>query len=370
MSNINYVKKDKVYKIGRMSVKKYIMYLLLPAVVLLGLGIGLIVNSISLDNSKIAASYSETGNVDYKVYLKNNNYYSEKYLGKDMQYIANLINMINIKFNYEMSATKELDYNYTYDVKAILKITDKDNKEKVLYTKEDLLKENEGIKITGDKFDVLEEVDIDYDKYNTYANSFRSDYALIADAELIVKMDIKVNGKSTELKNELDTNNNLQITIPLTEQTVNIGMDASSIKNNEYLDYEKEFRINNNPLFIGGSVSSVVGIVCLIILIYLYLTKYSNDPYQNALQKILKKYDTYIVSAKNSFVEKDDIIRVENFTELLDAQKMEQTPIVFFEVEPDNKAYFIVNGAKTTYRFTLTRAYQVKRLQDKTNNEI
>ena len=47
-----------------------------------------------------------------------------------------------------------------------------------------------------------------------------------------------------------------------------------------------------------------------------------------------------------------------SFKELLDAQNLENTPIVFLEVEPGNKAYFIVNGANTTYRFTLSRAYQ------------
>lgn len=51
-------------------------------------------------------------------------------------------------------------------------------------------------------------------------------------------------------------------------------------------------------------------------------------------------------------------VRAENFKELLDASQAESSPIVFLEVVPGEKAYFVVNGVNTTYRYTLSRAYQ------------
>ena len=48
--------------------------------------------------------YEEYGTPDYKVYLKNNIYYDEEYLEKNMSYIANLIDYISIDYNYKFTS--------------------------------------------------------------------------------------------------------------------------------------------------------------------------------------------------------------------------------------------------------------------------
>ena len=45
--------------------------------------------------------YEEIGSPNYKIYLKDNNYYKQDYLDKDMSYIANLIDYISINYNYK-----------------------------------------------------------------------------------------------------------------------------------------------------------------------------------------------------------------------------------------------------------------------------
>ena len=56
--------------------------------------------------------YNEKSDLDYKVYLKENNYFQEKYLGKDRQYIAGLIDYISADFKYELNASNPFDYQY------------------------------------------------------------------------------------------------------------------------------------------------------------------------------------------------------------------------------------------------------------------
>ena len=51
-------------------------------------------------------------------------------------------------------------------------------------------------------------------------------------------------------------------------------------------------------------------------------------------------------------------VRAENFKELLDASRRESSPIVFLEVVPGEGFTSSVNGVNTTYRYTLSRAYQ------------
>ena len=44
-------------------------------------------------------NYTEKSNIDYKVYLKENDFYEDEYLPKDMIYVASLID--NIKIDLE-----------------------------------------------------------------------------------------------------------------------------------------------------------------------------------------------------------------------------------------------------------------------------
>ena len=47
-------------------------------------------------------NYTEDSSVDYKVYLKDNTFYDEEYLGKDQVYVASLIENVVADFVYEL----------------------------------------------------------------------------------------------------------------------------------------------------------------------------------------------------------------------------------------------------------------------------
>ena len=106
MAGYRYEKADKVYHVKkkRLNVKKMVLLLVIPSIILMAFGALCIFSSLQKDN-KAVLSYNEKGNIDYKVYLKENNYYEDKFLGKNMQYIASLINTINVDFKYEMHST-------------------------------------------------------------------------------------------------------------------------------------------------------------------------------------------------------------------------------------------------------------------------
>jgi len=372
MSDIRYEKNDKVYHIKkkRLSIKKWAIFLVLPSLAFIIFSIFCISGAITLDNSENNISYHESGNIDYKVYLKDNNYYEEKFLGKDMQYIASLINTINVDFKYQIHASEQMNFNYKYKIIGTLRITDKTDRSKVLYTKDYILKEETKSSLEDNNFEIMEDVDIDYDKYNSYANAFRRDYALTSNADLILKMVVDVDGKYKDLEDKINKDNNLEISIPLSEQTIDITMDASTINQSDYLSKNEGFKITNVILFFAGVILCLIGFLGFGVAIYFYLERYSNDPYEKALHKILKNYDTYIVKSKSNFRESENPIRVSSFEELIDAQQIEKTPILFYEVEPGKKAYFVLNGTKATYRFTLTKAYQIKLMQENKKGEF
>lgn len=357
---IKYIKDDKVYKVKRRRIKNIFVCLIIPAIIFNCLGVIFINNTLTHNRKNSIISYNEKGNVDYKVYLKDNDYYKEKFLKKNMQYIASLINTVNVLFKYEIHSTSNLDYNYKYRIVANTRVTDKQSNQKVLYENEEILLDNVSKKVNGNSFLISENVDIDYDKYNNYVNSFRSDYGLSANCELVLTMYVDVDGDVNDNIDGMVSNKKMQLVIPLSEQTVDIKMNSSNINNSDSINVSMELSVKNIIWLVLGIVFIISGISALVYAIYLYVQRSNRDLYQKELRKILREYDTNIVNAKNTFKESSNIIRVDSFSELLDAQKIENTPILFYEVETGSKAYFVVKGVKSTYRFTLTKAYQEK----------
>ena len=69
----------------------------------------------------------ENSNLDYRVYLKKNDFYDSDYLGKDMVYVASLIDRIDVDFNYIFNIDCDSDIEFFYDVVGKLVISDNSN---------------------------------------------------------------------------------------------------------------------------------------------------------------------------------------------------------------------------------------------------
>lgn len=351
-----YVEKRK----KRLNMKAWFYVLILPAVALLLLCAFCIKDSISLNQQTNNLNYNEIGKVDYKVYLKENSYYNEKFLPKGMKYIANLINTINVDFKYEIHSSDNLDYTYKYKVSANLVITDKSDKTKVLYEKPSTLVEEVINKVTDNNFIINEDVDIDYDEYNDYINAFKKDYALTVDSNLILTMEVETNGVYPTT-DDLASKNQLQISIPLSEQTIDISMDSKELNTSGNLSGQAEFKVNNVILLIAGITLGLLGIIIFGIAIYLYITtKKKKDLYQTTVSKYLKEYDRVIVSSKQPNIDErlfDEIIRVMTIEELVDLHDMTGKPIIYYEVIPNEKSYFIIINDRLLYKLTITKAW-------------
>lgn len=363
-SNAEYVKKDKVYRTKPQAwrPRRITLWLLVPLVIFLVLGGYCVFSALGFEDEG-GAKYQSTGKVDYKVYLRDNDYYKEEFLGPNMQYIASLIRTVKTDFDYNFSADEDLQVAYKYKIVAQTKMTDRGDASKVLYDDSEDLKTVETKQSENGEIAVDETVEIDYGKYNQKMREFRSTYGVAADCQLILKMVVNLDGavKDEEV---------MAIAIPLSEQTIDITMAAEDLaRTGQVGDTKQVMYVKQPPMLVVGTVIVVMSLVLIGAVIYYYVTRFNDDLYEKELHKILKEYDTYIVEANGTIYELENVVKVMSFKELLDAQNLEQTPIVFLEVEPGNKAYFIVNGVNTTYRFTLSRAYQEKMHYGKDEDE-
>ncbi len=353
--------KEKSYSIKKkLNTNVKIFFLVILGILILSLSIILLKNSISLNESRIV-SYNELGNVDYKVYLKENDYYPEKFLPKGMKYVASLINVVNADFKYEMHSTDNLVYEYVYKINARLIITDK-NETKVLYDNPYILLKETKKEINSSSFSILEDVDINYDKYNDYVNAFKRDYALSIDSKLIVTMDIAVKGTYTDGK-EINSKNQLEIAIPMSEQTIDIKMETGEINNNGNINDYQDMLISNKALFIEALILMLGALSAFGYSLFIGISKNKNkkkDLYTKTINKYLKEYDRIIITSKQPNVDErtyDEIIRVMDISELIDLHDMSSKPIIYYEVIPNEKSYFIIIYEKTLYKLTITRAW-------------
>ena len=359
----------KTTEVKPYTTKRWLFYMLIPTLIMLGLTVLVLKGSMYTKEESIIG-YNEVGNIDYKVFLKENNYYKEQYLGKDMQYVASIIKNVVPTFTYEMHSEEKMEYTYNYKVSADLIISDPNDNNKVLYKRPSLLVKDTKEKVTGGSFRVDQEVSINYDEYNNYVNSFKKEYALSVNSKLVLTFNIDVTGKSPALKEDFKKSSKLVIAIPMSEQTINIGIDTSDINNSGTLERNYMSQIKKPVALVLGIIVGLLSLALLYIVIYNFLTNRSKtDVYKATIKSILREYDRAIVSSKTADTideSKYNVIEVPRIEELLDAHDSTGKPILYNEDTENNISTFIIVSDEILYKYRVVK----KELEEKEEKRI
>lgn len=359
----------KTTEVKPYTTKRWLFYMLIPTLIMLGLTVLVLKGSMYTKEESIIG-YNEVGNIDYKVFLKENNYYKEQYLGKDMQYVASIIKDIVPTFTYEMHSEEKMEYTYNYKVSADLIISDPNDNNKVLYKRPSLLVKDTKEKVTGGSFRVDQEVSINYDEYNNYVNAFKKEYALSVNSKLVLTFNIDVTGKSPALKEDFKKSSKLVIAIPMSEQTINIGIDTSDINNSGTLERNYMSQIKKPVALVLGIIVGLLSLALLYIVIYNFLTNRSKtDVYKATIKSILREYDRAIVSSKTADTideSKYNVIEVPRIEELLDAHDSTGKPILYNEDTENNISTFIIVSDEILYKYRVVK----KELEEKEEKRI
>ena len=299
-------------------------------------------------------TYKETSNLDYKVNLKKNDFYEQKYLGKDMIYVASLIDTIDIDFNYIFDIEKKSDINFDYDITGKLVISDT-NGQNTFYEKEYDLSKTKKESINSKKsHKINEKISIDYDKYNNLANKFRTNYGIDTTSNLIVSLNVHKKGSD---KNEykLDNKSAVSVTIPLSEKAINIKIDRNDINNSSQLFTSSSVTIDNYAYLLISIVFIILLPVFMFPLVGLLLSMETNkSPYDKYINKILNEYDRLIVETTTApDIENKNIIRIDSFNELLDVRDNLSLPIKYYIITKHQKCNFYINHNDELYLLTI-----------------
>ena len=330
--------------------KKQANWFLYVVLFFISLTICLIFASKTISRKKaLPISYSQKGNVAYKVFLNKNDFYAEEYLDMNKSYVASLINYIDIDFNYAFSINSKTTMDFNYKIVGELVIENSHGNGRY-FEKEYVLQDTKVGKLIQDKEkSIKENIKIDYAFYNQLANSFRSTYGVDTNSYLTVYLLVEPK-TDKDLNYEINDSCKVLLKIPLSEKAIEINLDASNQNVSKQLITSPEVKFNVFFL-VMELIFFIPTCIIMVKMIGKILITFDNfTTYDKHVNKILKEYDRLIVETNSDLKTKGlNVIEIGSFTELLDARDNLNLPILYLNTIPHREGIFYILNGKDLY---------------------
>lgn len=333
---------EKIAKEHQKRRREHKIKLAVISVILLVLAAGLIGSYFMLSKNEYN-TYTENAKVNYKVNLKENEFYQETSLDERSSVVASLIENLEIDFNYDFNLSKEQDYTYDYKIVAVTNIKETKKSNSIYETTEELV--NKEVQETNEKnLNISEKVTIDYNEYNEKMNKFVKAYGL-NDTTSTLELDMYVNVVNkydgTRVNKESKV---MTLSIPLTTKTVDVSIGSNVIKDEGKMLYKKSEYKNMEYVLGAGILLAATGIVVLVMFVkYVIDTRSAEAMYEQDLKQILFNYKSYIQQSTNDIATKGyKKIQINTFNEILGLRDTMQTPILMYTEKDELKTKFVI----------------------------
>lgn len=301
----------------------------------------------------VTYAYNINNKVDYKVYLKENEFIKAEYLSPGETYISGLIDYIDIDFSYLLAGTKSKNIKYSYEVIGTIngeyQTSEELDNSQVWTKKYELAPLTEEETITNN-LKVDNTFKIDFNKFNNEVTAFKKNLNLQVDATLNVKYIIRTNIPDEKITKVTE----FEVNIPLNKQAFNITSKYNSEEYGSVYDENETAAETDYPIL-------AIGIVFLLLSsfgIYESMSKIivvnKKTPYETELNKLLSKYGDIIIEVVDPIATKGlSIIDVKNFNEMIDLEEELRIPILQYETVKGQESWFTVLKDKILYRYVL-----------------
>ena len=296
------------------------------------------------DTTNKSVCYSEDNSLNYKVYLKDNNYFESKYLEEGKTYIASLIDYINIDYIYKLDFTEKVSGNYKYYLKATVSANKPNNEEGSYWSKDYIIKDEVSREFENQKsFVITENENVTYDTYNKVLSEFKKEYDLDTDGELTISLVVETYVTNKDVNKKIPSK--MSLSIPLLEKAVNANISKNVVDNSKCIIAKLE----QNPLVFNLIKLIGIGIILLAITFMIRsVTRYrvfsKKNDFELKLNKILTNHDSIIASVEELPDIKDyNVVDVVNFNELIDVYNEVRMPINYCRVNKHKAVFIIIN---------------------------
>lgn len=302
--------------------------------------------------TRVRVDYEDNSEVYYKVKYKNDNYNVD-----NDRYVSDMVDYIDISYNYDNLISEYVSGYYRYNVMAYLTTYEEDITDS-LFTRE--------YELASEKTVVLDQKDInnikiadtfkvDFSKYRDEIDDFINSYDIDVSGYLHVRINILEFLNFNNLDNEYADSKVITINIPLTEDIFKISVNNLN-ENDSYYEFSNKKAMNIVLLIIGAFCMSVaLALFVLVIRQFKYIYNSQNE-YNKELKKILSKYDNCIVKVKRFYVNKKyNMIYVESFSELMDVYEKKNKMISFKEIKKNSESIFVIIDEEDAWIYKLIK---------------
>ena len=300
-------------------------------------------------------TYTNNSKSTYTMNIVNNKFIEEKTLPMGQTYVTDLLKSMDVDINYKYEASKKTNIKYTYNITATIgaSYTDDGKEYKVWEKKYTLLPDKSG-ESDGD-FSINEKINVDLQKYNKEVNDFKQTMGMALDAYLNVQLNVTTDTSIQSKKAENKYSSELKLT--LGSKITNIESEKEDTKKGS-LEEENAVVVSRNKTKIA--VNTLLFAVSVYALYYVAkntrVARNIKNEYKLELNRILKScQDKIIMVTKKIDVEEDNVIDVKDIVELIKLSEELYKPILYWNSDNEQEAWFCVISNSMTYRFILKK---------------
>ncbi len=302
-------------------------------------------------------NYTNDFSYNYEVNLIKNKYIDKTSLGMNEQaYITDLIDNItlDLKYMYSGSETSEVEYKYSVVGKLAAVYTRDGEEQKILEKDYNLLDEKEG-KSNNKEVKIDEEIQIDLKDKNSLIKDFEQNMNMSVDATytVVLNLETTTNIEGEKVENKI----NPKIVIDIGKKTTKISGENNQ-NNTEYVTIKvAENNRRNDSYLIAYGVVAVIAVIALrYVITKTEVTVIIRNEYRQEINRILRLCQDKIVQVKSKpDLNKDKLIEVKDFGELVKLSEELYKPILFWENKEKTESWFIVMSNNTIYKYAIKK---------------
>jgi hypothetical protein len=303
-------------------------------------------------------NYTESSKINYRVQYEKNSFYEEEWQTKGQDYVATLMENIEIEFDYRLDTdAQNVKYEYSYDITAKMDVREKGSTKELMPKETSILGDeavSNKVQNSNDKLRIYHKIVISYDAFNDYVEGYLNNFKLDnMVSNLIVKMTINIKSTCDDFENDAHNKYEMSLVIPLAEQVVNIQENISVPSGSTKLlacesSLEKEAYKALTIVF-----GNVVVVLLLILLYFVLATRNTDVNYENQVKKILNNYKSFIQKIKTEInTEGYQVLDIDTFEELLEIRDTIQEPVLMFENSDKTcTSFMVLTNKNIIYRF-------------------
>lgn len=317
-------------------------------------------SSIQKENMKMSTkeiyNYNNKFKYDYKINLISNKYMtSEEIKDKDLAYVTDLIDNINLNLNYIYKASENSELKCKYSIVGIMQaVYTKNGEEQKIWEKEETLLDERTINLKSNTLTINEDLLLDLKDKNDLINNFKQQLGMSIEAKYTIKLkiDVLTNIEEKEVEEKFAP----IINIDLAEKTTKISGD-NNIENTKYIS--KDYKISKKSNLLIVIFYAMLIVASISVIVYVSKFKIANvvrNEYKYELNRILKICQDKIVQVSTKPSDEEfEIVYVKDFGEIVKISEELFKPILYFNAKENEEAWFNVISGKTSYRYILKK---------------